>query len=246
MEENLCIGEYGIIKIIKGKYKGRFGYYDDDEDNKSIIYFGEMFDNANYCLINQEYITNDYTIDDLNKRKKEIIKELWSKITEHQRLNLLEEKFLIDNVLNSSLENYIDTSKISNKKLFLSHSSLDKSVVISIALDLHKKNINTWVDAFDILPGESIIKKINEGLEECDYILLFLSKNSVKSNWVTKEWESILWDEVNSNKIKIIPIKIEDCKIPKILQTKKYIDFSRNYNEGLNELIETIRKHEKM
>lgn len=52
-------------------------------------------------------------------------------------------------------------------------------------------------------------------------------------------------DEINSNKIKIIPIKIENCEIHKILQTKKYIDFSKNYKDSLNELIEQLENMKK-
>lgn len=60
-----------------------------------------------------------------------------------------------------------------------------------------------------------------------------------------KEWETILWDEINYNKVKIIPIKLEDCEIPKILQTKKYIDFSNDYNIGINQLISTLIEYGK-
>lgn len=130
--------------------------------------------------------------------------------------------------------------------MFLSHSSYDKSIVISVALDLKERGINTWLDAFDILPGESIMSKINDGLEECSYALLFLSKYSVKSNWVTKEWETMLWDEINLGKIKVIPIKLEECEIPKLLQSKKYIDLSENYSEGLNRIIQTLKEYEKV
>lgn len=245
------IGNYGIVKIIKGRYKGRFGYYDDDDMDydgivKSVVYFGEMFDNAKYYYIKQEYITNDYTMLDLRTRKIEIEHKLWSKITEHKRLELIEEKMLIDWEIHQRLEDFIDTNKIANKKVFLSHSSNDKSIVVSVALDLKERGIETWLDAFDILPGESIVSKINQGLNDCEFVLLFLSKNSVKSNWVTKEWETIFWDEVNSNKIKIIPIKLEDCEIPKILKTKKYIDFSKDYNDGLYNLVNTIKKYEEI
>ncbi len=244
------LGNYGIVKIIKGKFKGRFGYYDDDGLDfdgkmKSVIYFGEMFDNSKYYYIEQENITNDFTIEDLKKRKDEIKSQLWQKISEHKRLELIEEKELIDEEIYSRFESYLDSSKLKNKKVFLSHSTMDKDVVISVALDLNEKGITTWLDAFDILPGESIISKINQGLENCEFILLFLSRNSVKSNWVMKEWETVLWDEIDSNKIKIIPIKLEDCEIPKILQTKKYIDFSRDYNSGINQLIDTIIKYEQ-
>lgn len=38
------IGNYGLVKITGGKFKGRFGYYDDEDTDfdgieKSVIYF---------------------------------------------------------------------------------------------------------------------------------------------------------------------------------------------------------------
>lgn len=246
--EDSYLGQYGLVKIIKGKFKGRFGYYDDDEIRssgkvKSVIYFGEMMDNTKYYFIDEDNITNKFTILDLKKRKEEINHNLWKKISDSERLKLIEEKELIDYEINNRLENYIDSNKLKNKQVFLSHSSMDKEIVISVALDLNEKGITTWLDAFDILPGESIVSKINQGLSNCEFVLLFLSKNSVKSKWVEKEWESILWDEINSNKIKIIPIKLEDCEIPKILQTKKYIDLSTDYNYGIMQLIDAIKSY---
>lgn len=250
IKENSYIGNYGLVRIIDGEFKGKFGYYDDDDTDfdgveKSIVYFGKVFDNSKYYYINQEYITDNFNINDLNNRKVEILHQLWSEISETKRLELIEEKNLIENEIYNRFENYLEFNKQKNRKVFLSHSSSDKSIVISIALDLQEKGINTWLDAFDILPGESIMTKINDGIEECNLALLFLSKNSVKSNWVTKEWETMLWDEINSGKVKIIPIKLEECEIPKILQSKKYIDFSENYSEGLFQIIQTIKEYDK-
>lgn len=109
MEKKSCEVEYGLVKIINGEFKGRFAFYDDDDENKSIIYFGNMYDNANYYLINHEYITNDYTLDDLKKRKSEIMEELCSETSDYQRLTLLEEKKLIDSVLcNTTTSNNIN------------------------------------------------------------------------------------------------------------------------------------------
>lgn len=135
------LGNYGLVKIIDGKYKGKFGYYDDDDMDfdgitKSVIYFGEMFDNAKYYYIKQDYITNDFNLEDLKKRKEEIQHQLWSKVSDHKRLELIEEKGLIDSEIYSRFEDYIDSNKLKNKKVFLSHSSIDKSLVISVALDL--------------------------------------------------------------------------------------------------------------
>lgn len=245
------IGNFGIVKIIGGKYKGRFAYYDDDDydeeddTDKAVLYFGDIIYNSQYELIDYDYITCDYTINDLRKRNDEIVKLLFSKLSDKKRVSLVEEKNMIDMQIISMYENYIDSDNNNKIKVFLSHSSMDKPTVVSIALDLKERGINTWLDAFDILPGESIVSKINEGLDKCDYVLLFLSNNSINSNWVRKEWESMLWDEVNSGKIKIIPIKLDDCEIPKILQTKKYIDFSKSYNTGLYEIVNTIKRYNK-
>ncbi len=237
-----CYGEFGIVKIIKGPYKGRFGYYDDD-DGRAIVYLGDMFDGVDYILINHNYITNDYTVNDLQERSNEIGRTLWIHDNEAEKYQLLAEKTMIDQELLALHEKYLDNKKLEGIKVFLSHSSLDKRKVVTVALDLQERGIDTWLDAYDILPGESIVDKINDGLTNSNFILLFLSKNSVKSNWVKKEWESMLWDEINTGKTKIIPIKLDDCEIPKILQTKKYIDFSYDYNSGLFLLVDALKRY---
>ena len=36
-------GNYGTVLVIKGKFKGRIGLYDDDEEyEKAIVYFDEF------------------------------------------------------------------------------------------------------------------------------------------------------------------------------------------------------------
>lgn len=257
MIKEIQVSDYGVVKIIKGEYAGRFGYYDDDsvddfddsvsDDDfveKAIVYFGDMLNNSKYYCIDYDCLTKDYMFDDLTNREREIRLKLWTNIGYKERAELMEEKMLIDGEIQNRLENYIEGQNVNHKKLFLSHSSLDKSIVISIALDLNERGISTWLDSFDILPGESIVSKINEGIKECNYMLLFLSNNSVKSKWVQKEWETFLWDEISEDGVKIIPIKLDNCEIPQILKTKKYIDFSTDYSAGLYELISTIKKYE--
>ena len=71
---------------------------------------------------------------------------------------------------------------------------------------------------------------------------MILSKNSVNSSWVEKEWKRKCWEEINSDLITVLPIIANDCKIPKLLQTKKYADFREGYSVGLLHLMDAINK----
>lgn len=35
-------GDYGPVRIMRGRYKNRTGYYDDDEGALAVVYLGEM------------------------------------------------------------------------------------------------------------------------------------------------------------------------------------------------------------
>lgn len=39
-------GDYGAVRILAGPYKGRVGYYDDDDGKKAIVYLGEPFNST--------------------------------------------------------------------------------------------------------------------------------------------------------------------------------------------------------
>lgn len=48
--------EYGTVLVTKGKHQGKIGYYDDDTDNRAIVYFGHI--NAGWEEIKHEYLIN--------------------------------------------------------------------------------------------------------------------------------------------------------------------------------------------
>ncbi|MCD4777362.1 MAG: TIR domain-containing protein [Desulfobacterales bacterium] len=125
-------------------------------------------------------------------------------------------------------------------KLFLSHSSKDKKVVRKIATDLQNHGYQIWFDEWKIFVGESITQKIEKGLEDSDFVVVILSSYSVESGWVAKEWQSRIGREATEKQVHILPIRLENCKIPQLLLDKKYADFSNDYKSGLNELLISI------
>lgn len=126
--------------------------------------------------------------------------------------------------------------------IFLSHNFKDKDIVEHIALKL--KSIygqnNIFYDSWSIQPGEGIIDKMNEGLNNMDYFFFFISRNSLQSNMVKLEWQNAIYI-ASQNKCRFVPIKIDDCIMPSILMQNLYIDFYNNGIEvGFSQMMDVI------
>ena len=129
--------------------------------------------------------------------------------------------------------------------VFLSHSSKNKPFVKKLYDDLTKEDIDVWFDKWEIKVGDSIIRKIEEGLNSHDYLAIVLSEDSVKSEWVRRELSAGLMREIESKSVVVLPILLEDCEIPILLREKRRADFRELYQIGYNELIESIEANEE-
>lgn len=131
-------------------------------------------------------------------------------------------------------------------KIFLSHSSKDKEAVRKLRNDLVENGFDVWFDEDKIGIGDEIISKIEEGLEETSYLIIWLTRHSVESGWVQREWESKIHDELKMKKTLVLPILAENCEIPKFLSSKKYADFRENYEKGIRILITDLKKKQSL
>jgi hypothetical protein len=126
---------------------------------------------------------------------------------------------------------------------FLSHSSIDKSLAQRIALDLSMSGIPVWFYEWEIQVGHSISQRIEEGLDNADFVIVLLTINSVSSEWVQKEWRSVIGDEASSHGVRILPVRADDCEIPRLMKDKRYADLRGSYDHGIQDLISAIRSH---
>ncbi|WP_405349674.1 toll/interleukin-1 receptor domain-containing protein [Fusobacterium animalis] len=107
-------------------------------------------------------------------------------------------------------------------RAFLSHSSKDKILVEAVARKLGNKYC--IYDNFTFEEGQKNLDEINKSFEDTDLFVIFLSNNSLESEWVKKELE-IAYNKLLKKEIgKIYPIIIdgkisyEDPRIPKWLK----------------------------
>lgn len=238
------IPDFGAVKVIAGKHKGRIASLEDLESRSGVCYFGSIVFHETYDLIQLRYLQS-VTTDDLWKRKNEIM-DLINPFNQldldpEVKVDLLFEYHFIYNVLEArwqTAREEVATGK--GKRVFISHSSKDDDFSRWLAVDLGNLGHRPWLDEWEIRVGHSIPKRISEGLGSCDVLIVVLSPNSVSSGWVEREWHSKYWDEVGGDRVIVIPVLIESCEIPILLKHKRYADFRVSHQEGLKELLGAI------
>ena len=112
-------------------------------------------------------------------------------------------------------------------KVFISHSSSDKPFVRKLKNDLNLNGIDTWYDEDELLPGDSLMDKLNFALESSSHFMIVLSPISVKSDWVKYELENALKFVEQETLEKIIPILYRPCEIPTPLKNLLHADLSK-------------------
>jgi hypothetical protein len=126
--------------------------------------------------------------------------------------------------------------------VFISYNHNDSDFVDKLSLELIRNNIKVWKDKWQISAGDSLINEIESGLLGASYLVIVLSKNSVKSDWVRKELNAALIREIDDKKIKILPVLINDCEIPLFLREKLYVDFRKDFENGLKQILSAVSR----
>lgn len=124
--------------------------------------------------------------------------------------------------------------------LFLSHSSLDKPFVTKLAIDLVNRGMPVWFDTWQMDTGDSLTKRINDGIGESDFLVIVLSPSSVSSEWVKKELEVALSLEEEQKRNFVVPVRIGDCEVPPAIVDRLYADFRDAYLEPLDHLVSRL------
>jgi 5'-deoxynucleotidase YfbR-like HD superfamily hydrolase len=127
-------------------------------------------------------------------------------------------------------------------KIFLSYSRKDKEAVLRLERDIRAAGIDVWIDDSEIVVGDPVSEKIEEGLKESDYVGIWLTRNSIDSGWVRIEWLAKLHAAIKNQQGVILPLLAEDkVDVPLLLRDREYADFRTDYETGLKQLLKALR-----
>jgi hypothetical protein len=116
--------------------------------------------------------------------------------------------------------------------VFISYSHTDERWADTLREQLRHfgTELMVWDPASEIIPGENWALKYGKALEKADAVIVLLSPDSVKSDWVKHEIDYVL----SSPKFRdrLIPVMVKPTKeVPWFLRTLKVIDATKNKDE---------------
>jgi hypothetical protein len=94
---------------------------------------------------------------------------------------------------------------------FISYTSKDHDFAQHLHDDLQNNNVRCWFAPEDMKIGDPIRPTIDQQIRRREKLLVILSENSVKSEWVGDEVEAALEEESKSNRLVLFPIRLDDA-----------------------------------
>jgi serine/threonine protein kinase len=128
--------------------------------------------------------------------------------------------------------------------VFLCHSSADKPAVRRLYDKLHGDGLAPWLDEQDLLPGQNWELAIRDAVRASRFVLVCLSDASTtRAGYVHREIKQALdvADEQPEGTIFIIPLRLEDCEVPRRLGHLHWLDLFKE--DGYARLVRVLRSN---
>jgi hypothetical protein len=122
--------------------------------------------------------------------------------------------------------------------VFISHSSRDRVFVEKIVAVLRRHGIACWYAPTNILGAQQWQDEIGRALRRCNWFLLVLSKNALKSKWVKRELAYALEDDrYNDRILSIVKTPGKYFDLSWTLSSSQRIDFTGDFDLGCASLL---------
>ncbi len=133
----------------------------------------------------------------------------------------------------------IVATKPGGKHAFISHSSPDDRYVQEMVQYLRTLGYDdVFNDGHTIAPDELFWNRVEQGILDCEAFVVILSHASVQSFWVDREVQF-----AREHGKKVIPVRIDDCKLPASFDGRDVIDLRHGRGDKVKLAPSRITKH---
>ena len=131
-------------------------------------------------------------------------------------------------------------------RVFLCHTTQDKPIIRQLSERLEAEGwIDPWVDEEKLVPGMDWNAEVEKAVSNSDAIIVCLSKHALPENkYIQRELKFVVDHALEKahHPIFMIPIRLDDCEIPRHVQSWQYFDFSvyDGRRQAYNRLIKSL------
>ena len=122
--------------------------------------------------------------------------------------------------------------------LFISHSSRDRIFVERIVYELRRHGLACWYAPSEILGAQQWQDEIGRALRRCNWFIIVLSRNALRSKWVKRELAYVLDDNRYDGRIlAIVKTPGDYSGLSWTLSAIQQVDFSGKFSDGFVSLL---------
>ena len=127
------------------------------------------------------------------------------------------------------------------KDVFLCHATKDKEQFVRpFAEALAKRGISYWLDEAEIGWGDRVSAKMDEGLRNSRFVILFLGRNFLEREWPEDEMRAVLQREKHEARKILLPLILDSerkvCEAYPLIADRMHL----KWEQGLDEIVSQL------
>lgn len=127
-------------------------------------------------------------------------------------------------------------------KVFLSYTHKDADAAARVEQAITQAGHRVWrdINRDELAPGQFIPSAVAVGLEQCDYLVIVVTKNALSSRWMKQELNNFLMD--NAKWDKVLPVRLDETNPHDFHGLLRAVVFAdcRDFKKGMDGLLRRL------
>jgi len=126
-------------------------------------------------------------------------------------------------------------------RVFLSYTAADEDFARALATQLSRRGCDVWNPNEQLFPGDNWLLTIGQALQESRAMVVLLSPESIKSEWVRRELEYAMGDPNYQGRV--FPVLVRPTeKIPWILRKFQILPANNDPAEVSKRIVSALKE----
>ena len=97
---------------------------------------------------------------------------------------------------------------------FISYAHEEQEFVLALSHELTELGLDVRFDQVVLRVGDSLLETISTEIVNGDFLVAVISPDSVESSWCRLELEIAMTDGINSQRVKVLPVRWRQADCP--------------------------------